>query len=347
MAPIRYLPVSWARFWRPQTVALDLGTDAFRLAYVGSRSLLEVPARAVLDARARIAALGKRAQHMEERLPEEWRLVQPVEVGHLSHPKSAQHLARLLLRQVQRRRLFKPHARLAEPSGMTPMERTVFHGFLRELPLREYSFEEPAFAQAVGAGLSPRTLPGLMVVDIGAQRTAATVLSYGRPVLAQQWTVGGHDFTTALRGAVEDAHRVRVARSAVEEWKRAGGDAHLMGQERLTGRLTTLELQSSFALGAMASTIGAVLEHLTGLFTRCSPALRMDIQRQGVLLVGGGALLACLRERLQADLGLQVVLPEQPARCLVRGLARLARADAAREAAAAEEPPADVFPLEA
>ena len=156
--------------------------------------------------------------------------------------------------------------------------------------------------------------------------------------------MGGHDFTAALRGAVEDTHRVRVARSAVEEWKRTGGDVHLMGQERLTGRLTTLEFQFSFALGAMAPTIAAVLEHLTGLFTRCSPALRMDIQRQGVLLVGGGALLGCLRERLQEDLGLQVVLPEQPGRCLVRGLARLTRADAAREAAALKNRPPTCFP---
>lgn len=347
LAPLRYLPVSWARFWRPQTVALDLGTDAFRLAYVGNRSLVEVPARGVLDPRGRIVAIGKRAQHMEERLPDNWRLAHPVEVGHLSHPAVARQLVRLLLSQVQRRRLWKPRAHLAEPSGMTPMERTVFAGFLRDLPLRECFYVEPAFAQAVGAGIQPRTLAGLMVIDVGAQRTAGTVLSYGRPVLVQQWGVGGHHFTLALRGAVEDAHRLRVPLSEIERWKRAAGDARIAGQDRLTGRLVTLELPEAFALKAMEGPMSMLLEYLGELFRRCSAALRIDVQQQGVLLVGGGASLPSLRHRLCAELGLDVRLPEQPARCLVRGLARLAQHDSAAAVAAAEEPLADLFPLEA
>lgn len=342
--PVRYLPAAWARFWRPATVALDLGTDAFRLAHAGSRSLLEIPARAVLDARGQVAAIGKRALHMEERLPETWRGVLPVEVGHLSHPQAARLLIRLLLRQLQRRRLFKPRLQLASPVGMTPLERTVLAGFLKDLPVREFQFVEGSVAQCVGAGMQPAGVAGLMVVDIGAQRTEVTVLSFGRPVVHDHWAAGGHNWTAALRGAIEDAHRVRVPRVVVEDWKRAGGDVRLPVQDRPTGRLRLLELPADFATEAMEQSTRALVEHLAGIFTRCPPALRMDVQNRGILLVGNGALLPGLRGRMEADLGLPVHLPEGAGRCLVRGLARMVEGERSEPA---PEPPVDLFPLEA
>lgn len=346
---VRYLPSAWARFWRPATVALDLGTDAFRLAYPGTRSLLEIPARAVIDTRSQIAAIGKRAMHMEERLPETWRAVQPVEFGHLSHPQAARLLVRLLLRQLQRRRLWKPRLQLATPVGMTPMERTVLSGFLKELPVREFTFADGSVAQCVGAGLQPAGVPGMMVVDVGAQRTGVSILSFGRPVVHEHWSSGGHNWTTALRGAIEDEHRVRVPRLVVEDWKRKGGDGHLPVQDRLTGKLRMLDLPAAFAAESMEKSTRALIEGLSGVFTRCPPALRMDVQHRGILLVGNGGLLPGLRDRLEADLGLAVHLPEDAGRCLVRGLARLAQMEeaGARAVEASPEPLVDLFPLEA
>lgn|GEM_PF-6651539 len=345
--PVRYLPSAWGRFWRPATVALDLGTDAFRLAYAGTRSLMEIPARAVLDARNQVAAIGKRALHMEERLPETWRAVLPVEVGHLSHPHAARLLIRLLLRQLQRTRLWKPRLQLAAPVGMTPMERTVLSGFLKDLPVRDYHFVEGSVAQCVGAGLQPAGVPGMMVVDIGAQRTEVTILSFGRPVVHDHWSAGGHNWTSALRIAIEDEHRVRVPRVVVEEWKRTGGDGRLPVQDRPTGRLRVLDLPAAFAAEAMEESTRALVEHISGIFTRCPPALRMDVQNRGILLVGNGGLLPGLRGRLESDLALAVHLPDEAGRCLVRGLAKLAQPEQDGSADAAADPPVDLFPLEA
>ena len=346
---VRYLPSAWARFWRPATVALDLGTDAFRLAYAGNRSLMEIPARAVIDSRGHVSAVGKRALHMEERLPENWRAILPVEVGHLSHPQAARQLVRVLLRQLQRRRLWKPRLCLAAPVGMTPMERTVLGGFLRELPVREFHFEEGSVAQCIGAGMDPSTVPGMMVVDVGAQRTCVTILSFGKPVFTEHWAGGGLTWTSALRGAIEDTHRVRVPRLVVEQWKREGGDGRLPVQDRLTGHLRMLDLPASFAAEATEQITRGLLEHLTGVFTRCPPALRMDVQDRGMFLVGNGGRIPGLRERLESELGLRVTLPEDPGRCLVRGLARMARLAELRQplAQGAPETPVDLYPLEA
>lgn len=273
--PFTLAPAHLARFWRPTTVALDMGSDAFRLAVASTRSLLEIPARAVVDRRGNIVALGKRALLMAERLPDGCQNIPPMEMGHLCHPQAAGLLVRVLLRQLQRRRLWKPRLRVAVPVGMTPMERTVLQGFLHDLPVRDVEFGPGAVSQCLGAGLDPADAPGRLVLDIGAQRTVATVLSFGQPVSVEIWPVGGDSWTLALRGAVEDTYRVRVPLIVVEQWKRAGGDGRLPVQDRLCGHMTTLELPAAFAAAAMEEATLRLLEFITALFTRAAPTLRM------------------------------------------------------------------------
>lgn len=172
-----------ARFWGRPDVALDMGTEAFRLAYVGSRAVLEVRARVALDPAGQVAAVGRRAAEMEERLPDEWRIAYPVEMGRLSHPAGARQLVRLLFAHPRRRNLWKARLWMARPVGVTPMERSVLEGFLRELPVRGVCWCHGAVAAAVGAGYLPEAEPGLLVVDLGAQRGTAVVLSFGKPVI--------------------------------------------------------------------------------------------------------------------------------------------------------------------
>jgi rod shape-determining protein MreB len=315
-----------ARFFGRASVALDMGTEAFRLAYVERRAVIEIPARVTLDAAGRIVAAGRRALWMEERLPENWRTVRPVEMGRLSHPVAARHLVRLLFSQPERRHLRKPHLWLPRPSGLTPLERQVLEGFLREVPVSGRTWCDGAYAAAVGAGLDPDVEAGLLVLDVGAQRTSATILSFGRTVMEQAWPDGGATWTDALRTAIEDELHIRVPRPAVEALKRgeAGGAIH--GQDRVTGRVRTHELGAEYVAATLRPHLERLLEHLAAMLTRCSPALRMDVQATGAVLVGGGGLLPGFRQYLEEGLGVPVRAADDPGRALVRGLTRLARA---------------------
>lgn len=133
----------WGRFFTRADVALDMGTEAFRLAFVERRSVLEIPARVTLDDDGEIAAAGRRALWMEERLPDKWRAIRPVEMSRLSHPAAARHLVQLLFAQAERRHLRKPHLWLPRPTGLTPLQRQVLASFLREVPVRGRTWCEP------------------------------------------------------------------------------------------------------------------------------------------------------------------------------------------------------------
>jgi rod shape-determining protein MreB len=59
----------------------------------------------------------------------------------------------------------------------------------------------------------------------------------------------------------------------------------------------------------------------------CAPAeLVTDIASSGIVLTGGGALLANLGRRLTAELGLGVRIADEPLTCAVRGAGTAAEA---------------------
>lgn len=316
----------WGAFFRRADVALDMGTEAFRLAYVDRRAVIEIPARVALDNRGRIVAAGRRALWMEERLPENWRAVRPVEMSRLSHPAAARYLVRLLFAQSERRHLQKPHLWLPRPTGLTPLQRQVLEGFLREMPVHGRTWCDGSYAAAVGSGLDPEAEAGLLVLDMGAQRTSATILSFGRSVMEETWPEGGATWTDALLTVLEDELRVRVPRPAVELLKRDGDTAPVViGQDRITGRVKECRLAPGYVNTTLQPHLTKLFDRLGALLTRTSPALRMDVQATGVVLVGNGAELPGFRERLQDGLGLPVRASSDPGRALVRGLTRLAR----------------------
>lgn len=332
------------RFWGRPDVALDMGTESFRLAYVGRRAVLEVRARVAIDPNGRVAATGRRAAAMEERLPDKWRIAYPVEMGRLSHPTGARQLVRLLFAHPQRRNLWKARLWMARPVGITPMERSVLENFLRELPVRSVHWCHGAVAAAVGAGFVPEEEPGLLIVDMGAQRGTAVVLSYGKPVIEVAWPGGGATWTEALTTALEDLHRARLPRGLVEALKRGELEGPLLGQDRLTGMVRELDLPAGFLERVMDEQMTRLFDRLTQVVSRCPPALRLDVQRAGAILVGHGCRVPGLTERFERAMGLGVNLPPDPGRALVAGLVRLARPDPTRQPRS--EPPTDLVPLE-
>jgi rod shape-determining protein MreB len=59
------------------------------------------------------------------------------------------------------------------------------------------------------------------------------------------------------------------------------------------------------------------------VFDRTPPELVSDIIKQGIFLSGGGALMHFLGKYLQQRTSLPVKIPEHPADCTVKGLAKI------------------------
>ena len=69
----------------------------------------------------------------------------------------------------------------------------------------------------------------------------------------------------------------------------------------------------------MAEPVSAVVDTIKTALERTPPELAADIVDNGIILAGGGALLANLDILIKEKTGLPVALAEDPLTCVVRG----------------------------
>ena len=87
----------------------------------------------------------------------------------------------------------------------------------------------------------------------------------------------------------------------------------------ISGAPKTIEVNSEEIRDALAEPVSAVVDAIKTALERTPPELAADIVDNGIILAGGGALLANLDILIKEKTGLPVALAEDPLTCVVRG----------------------------
>jgi rod shape-determining protein MreB len=91
------------------------------------------------------------------------------------------------------------------------------------------------------------------------------------------------------------------------------------GRDLISGAPKTIEVNSEEIRDALAEPVTAVVEAIKTALERTPPELAADIVDNGIILAGGGSLLANLDILIKEKTGLPVALAEDPLTCVVRG----------------------------
>jgi rod shape-determining protein MreB and related proteins len=91
------------------------------------------------------------------------------------------------------------------------------------------------------------------------------------------------------------------------------------GRDLISGAPKTIEVNSEEIRDALTEPVSAVVDAIKTALERTPPELAADIVDNGIILAGGGALLANLDILIKEKTGLPVALAEDPLTCVVRG----------------------------
>lgn len=83
---------------------------------------------------------------------------------------------------------------------------------------------------------------------------------------------------------------------------------------------TSLSISASELDPVIDKHVRQIVEAVRDVLNQTPPELSQDLHEHGALLTGGGALTPRLVESLQKELGLPVLVAEDPAHCVARGL---------------------------
>jgi rod shape-determining protein MreB len=187
---------------------------------------------------------------------------------------------------------------------------------------------EQPMAAAIGAGLDIHEPVGSMVVDVGGGTTETAVISLGGIVAYRAVRCGGYDMDAAVQEYVRQKYGVAISDQTSEDLKVAIGSAlpyeremraEVRGREIATGQPCTVILTPEEVRYALAEQVDLLVDTVLGCLADSPPELAQDIIYEGIHLLGGGARLRGLAERLAKETEVPVHLVADPLECVVRG----------------------------
>jgi rod shape-determining protein MreB len=313
-------------------MAVDLGT-ANTLVYVRGRGIvLSEPSVVAIDhASGEVHAVGVEAKRMLGRTPGTISAIRPLKDGVIADFDVTEQMLRHFIQKVHQHRFAHPRVVVCVPSGVTGVEKRAVEEATRNAGARDAFLIEEPMAAAIGAGLPVSEPTGNMIVDVGGGTTEVAVISLGGIVVSVSLRVGGDEMDEAIISHTKREYKLLIGNQTAEEIKLEIGSAFRMkdevqaevrGRDMLTGLPKTVIMSSEEVRHALEEPVTQIVDAIKSTLDKTPPELAADIMDRGIVLAGGGALLAGLDDRLRHETHMPVQLAESPLTCVAVGSGR-------------------------
>lgn len=321
---------------RPE-IAIDFGTANLRIARRGEGVVFDEPSVCCFKrgpGAPSLFAAGLQALPMVGRTPPHLQIRLPLVRGVLQDISAAGSLLGYAVSKgLGRRPLRAPGAIIGVPVDATQAEREALLTAARDAGLGKVELAPEPLAAAVGAGLPVDAPGGVMVVECGAGVTEVAVMSLGGIAQARSVRVGGATLDQAIADFVHARHKILIGEIGAESLKRSYaarpvgdcGSVRIKGRSLTTGMPATLEIGFAELDEVVRKHAEPIAEAVLAVLGETQPGLIEDIHDRGIVLTGGGASIPLIRRLIAEATGVQVVLADEPARCVAKGLHEMLR----------------------
>lgn len=311
-------------------IGIDLGT-ATTLIYASDKGIvLREPSIVAIDTRDdRVLAVGDEAYTMLGKTASDIRVVRPLEDGVISDYEVTEQMLKYFFNKVNPSKIFKPRVCVCVPSAITEVEsRAVIDTVMSSGARNVYLIEEPV-AAAIGAGMDITKPGGIAVLDIGGGTSDIAVLSLNGIVCKTSVKMAGNKMSAAITRYVRSTYNVLIGDSTADLVKRELGTVWTEGQEEkkmevkgrnlVTGlpqRITITNYELEMPLRVE---VERIITALQSVLERTPPELVADIERNGLLMTGGGSLLNGLDELISSRIRIRAHQAENPIEAVAIG----------------------------
>ena len=257
------------------------------------------------------------------------RVVRPLEDGVISDYEVTEQMLKHFFAKVNPSRVFKPRVCVCVPSAITEVEsRSVIDTVMSSGARNVYLIEEPV-AAAIGAGMDITRPGGIVVLDIGGGTSDIAVLSLNGIVCKSSVKMAGNKMNAAIVRYVRSTYNVLIGDSTADRVKREIGTVWTEGQPEKTvevkGRNLVTGLPQKITLSSyelempLRIEVERIITALQSVMEQTPPELVADIEKNGLLMTGGGAMLDGLDKLITSRVRIRAHLAENPIEAVAIG----------------------------
>ena len=310
-------------------IGIDLGTASVLVYVKGKGIVLNEPSVVAMDKNTgKLLKVGTEAQAMLGRTPGNIIAIRPLREGVISDYDMTERMLKEFIHKVAGFSFFKPRVIICVPSGITEVEeRAVIDEGIQAGARKVYLIEEPV-AAAIGAGIDITKPDGHMVVDIGGGTADIAVISLSGVVESASIKIAGDQLNEAVVKYMRRTHNLLVGERTAEEMKKQIGCVFPKDEEEtmdvkgrclLTGLPKVVTVSSTEMMDAFEEPVERIMEAIHSVLERTPPELVADISTNGIVMTGGGSLVAGFDKLVSARTGIHTAIAEDAISCVALG----------------------------
>lgn len=311
-------------------IGIDLGTSNTRVADKKGHIIINEPSVVAVDVKSkRVLATGNEAKNMIGRTPGSIVAVRPMRAGVIADfDMTADMLHDFMDRSTSRNVFTKTRVVVSVPSDVTEVERRAVEDAVRSAGAQEVELIEQSMAAALGAGLPVYEATGSMIIDIGGGTTDIAVLSLGGIACCNSIKVGGEAMDDSIVTYMRKTHNLLIGERTAEDIKLKIGSAleydgeaamEVRGRNLTDGLPGSVEITSSDIREVLQEPVGQILTAVKETLEVTLPELSADIIDRGIYLTGGASRLRGLRDLIENEIKISIIVPENSTDCVALG----------------------------
>jgi len=311
-------------------IAIDLGT-ANTLVYASKKGIVinEPSVVAISLDDNSILAVGDEAKGMIGRTPDSIVASCPMRDGVIADYRITEAMLHYFIgKAIGNLRIFRPEVMVSVPAGITSTERrAVIDATIQAGAKAAYLIKEP-LAAAIGAGIPIAQSSGHMVIDIGGGTTEVGVISLGGIVTSSSVRMAGNKIDMAVADYIRKKHGLAIGDRTSEKIKINIGTAlpynnpkkmDIKGRDMVTGLPKMISIDSNEVNEAIQDPLREIIQVIKDVLQKTPPELAADVIEKGIVLTGGGALIANLDKLITKATGVSTYVAEDPLLCVGKG----------------------------
>lgn len=311
--------------------AIDAGSENLRLVKRGTQQIVkESTYTAIREGRGTPFAWGERALMLLGRAPKGISVIKSVNNGCVDRPSLFAKWTRIILDEDEA--ILKKSTVLVGVSSLMKADDTEdMQKRMLDEGVSGVAIVKNAFACALGAGEKVMDPEAVCVLDIGAEKIEAAVISGGRVVKEDFLPYGISKAESTLMEAVRAylgcAIGEKTAKDLIVQLGKDNVNENAAVEKSVFDFKTSLpkkrKIPALLVRRCLEEIMEAAAEMCARLVMFLPEEIAGDVSQRGFVITGGGANLLNAKRSVQNATGLPARVAENPEDCLARGLQRI------------------------
>lgn len=310
-----------------------MGTTTTLLFEQGKGVISREPTVVAVDKfTGKILKTGEEAERMLGRTPANIVAIRPINAGVISDYEITATMLKELINRITSFSFFKPCMLACVPSSISGVEERAVIDAAIEAGARKVYLLETAVATALGAGVDISKPDGHMIIDIGGGTTEIAVISSGGVVECESIKVSGSTFDEAIVKHIRNRYNLLIGLSTAEEIKKSiggvitrpdAGNEEIKGRNLTNGLPKTISVSSAELIEAFVDPVNRILDSIQAVLERTPPQLVGDLDKNGIILSGGGSLIYGIDRLIERSTGIRTNVVDDPVSCAAYGAGKM------------------------